>query len=40
MTHLNDNNAVFTPWCKDDSCEEDVKRKSGEESKLGDNENE
>lgn len=40
MEHLNQRNAVFTPWCNCEACEEDVKKRSGEESKLGNNENE
>lgn len=33
MTHLNDKKAVLTPWCERESCEENVKKRSGEESK-------
>lgn len=35
MTHLNGGNRVETPWCKETVCEEDVKKRSGEES-VGD----
>jgi len=35
MIHLNKANRVVTPWCKESSCEEQVKLRSGEES-IGD----
>jgi len=33
LIYLNDGCRVLTPWCKERSCEENVKEKSGIESK-------
>jgi prolyl-tRNA synthetase len=40
MTELNHRNLVLTPWCDEQSCEENVKEKSKEESKAAENEGE
>jgi len=34
MAHLNAPSVVETPWCKEPSCEEKVKERSGIESKM------
>jgi prolyl-tRNA synthetase len=33
MTHLNSRNVVLTPWCEIKECEEEVKVRSGVETK-------
>lgn len=38
MFSLNQGKVLKTPWCEREECEENVKRRSGEESKIAANE--